>query len=51
MATSRGEADSCALARSAAEARGLAATMADLDWTCEFRLKVDSSAAKSVASR
>lgn len=39
------------LVRAASEALGMQSIMSDLGWSCKIRLLVDSSAAKSIASR
>ena len=51
VAQSSGEAEYYALARAASEALGIQSIMRDLGWEAEIRLLVDSSAAKSIASR
>ena len=51
VAQSSGEAEYYALARAAAEGRGIQALMRDLGWDAVVRVWVDSSAAKSIASR
>jgi len=51
IAQSSGEAEYYALVRAASEALGMQAIMRDLGWFCKIRLLVDSSAAKSIASR
>ena len=51
IAQSSGEAEYYALVRAASEALGMRSIMNDLGWDCKFRLLVDSSAAKSIASR
>ena len=39
------------MVRAASEALGMQSIMRDLGWSCKIRLLVDSSAAKSIASR
>ena len=51
IAQSSGEAEHYALVRAASEALGMQSIMRDLGWCCKIRLLVDSSAAKSIASR
>jgi len=51
VAQSSGEAEYYALVRAASEALGLQSIMKDLGWEAKIRLLVDSSAAKSIASR
>ena len=51
IAQSSGEAEYYALARAAAEGLGMQSVMRDLGWEMRVRLWVDSSAAKSIASR
>ena len=51
IAQSSGEAEYYALVRAASEALGMQSIMHDLGWHCKIRLLVDSSAAKSIASR
>jgi len=51
IAQSSGEAEYYALVRAASEALGMQSIMRDLGWDCKIRLLVDSSAAKSIASR
>ena len=51
IAQSSGEAEYYALVRAASEALGMQSIMRDLGWYCKIRLLVDSSAAKSIASR
>ena len=51
IAQSSGEAEYYALVRAASEALGMKSIMHDLGWDCKIRLLVDSSAAKSIASR
>jgi hypothetical protein len=51
VAQSSGEAEYYALARAAAEGLGLQALLRDLGWDACVRVWVDSSAAKSIASR
>ena len=51
IAQSSGEAEYYALVRAASEALGMQSIMRDLGWCCKIRLLVDSSAAKSIASR
>jgi len=51
IAQSSGEAEYYALVRAASEALGMQSIMRDLGWDCRIRLLVDSSAAKSIASR
>jgi hypothetical protein len=51
IAQSSGEAEYYSLARSAAEGLGIQALMKDLGWDARVRVWVDSSAAKSIASR
>jgi hypothetical protein len=51
VAQSSGEAEYYALVRAASEALGLQSIMKDLGWQASIRLWVDSSAAKSIASR
>ena len=51
IAQSSGEAEYYALVRAASEALGMKSIMNDLGWDCKIRLLVDSSAAKSIASR
>jgi len=51
IAQSSGEAEYYALVRAASEALGMQSIMRDLGWSCRIRLLVDSSAAKSIASR
>jgi hypothetical protein len=51
VAQSSGEAEYYALARAAAEGLGIQALMNDLGWDVMVRVWVDSSAAKSIASR
>ena len=48
---SSGEADYYALVRAAAEGLGMQSIMHDLGWKMRIRVWVDSSAAKSIASR
>jgi len=51
IAQSSGEAEYYALVRAAAEGLGMQSVMQDLGWKMRVRLWVDSSAAKSIASR
>ena len=51
IAQSSGEAEYYALVRAAAEGLGMQSVMHDLGWKTRVRLWVDSSAAKSIASR
>ena len=51
IAQSSGEAEYYALVRAAAEGLGMQSVMQDLGWKMRVRLHVDSSAAKSIASR
>ena len=51
IAQSSGEAEYYALVRAAAEGLGMQSVMQDLGWKLRVRLWVDSSAAKSTASR
>ena len=51
IAQSSGEAGYYALVRAAAEGLGMQSVMQDLGWEMRVRLWVDSSAAKSIASR
>jgi hypothetical protein len=51
VAQSSGEAEYYSLARAAAEGLGIQALMRDLGWDAIVRVWVDSSAAKSIASR
>jgi len=51
IAQSSGEAEYYALVRAASEILGMQSIMHDLGWYCKIRLLVDSSAAKSIASR
>jgi hypothetical protein len=51
IATSSGEAEYYALVKSAAEALGLKSLAKDLGWEFRIRIWVDSTAAKSIASR
>ena len=51
IAQSSGEAEYYALVRAAAEGLGMQSIMHDLGWKMRIRLWVDSSAAKSIASR
>ena len=51
VAQSSGEAEYYAMVRSAAEALGVQSIMRDMGWEAPIRLWVDSSAAKSMASR
>ena len=51
IAQSSGEAEYYALVRAAAEGLGMQSVMRDLGWEMRVRLWVDSSAAKSIASR
>ncbi len=51
VATSSGEAEYYAMVRGAAEGLGLAAVMSELGWKMPVEIRVDSSAAKAVASR
>jgi hypothetical protein len=51
VAQSSGEAEYYAIVRAAMEAIGLKSIMEDLGWQASIRLWVDSSAAKSIASR
>ena len=51
IAQSSGEAEYYALVRAAAEGLGMQSVMHDLGWEMHVRLWVDSSAAKSIASR
>ena len=51
IAQSSGEAEYYALVRAASEALGMQSIMRDLGCSCKIRLLVDSSAAKSIASR
>ena len=48
---SSGEAEFYAAIRGASEGLGLVALLRDLGWDASFRLWVDSSAAKAIASR
>ena len=51
VAQSSGEAELHAATKGAAEGLGMVSLMRDLGWTARLRLHVDSSAAKSMASR
>ena len=51
IAQSSGEAEYYAVVRAAAEALGMKSIMMDLGWHADIRLWIDSSAAKSIASR
>ena len=51
IAQSSGEAEYYAIVRAAAEGLGMQSIMHDLGWKMRIRLWVDSSAAKSIASR
>ena len=51
IAQSSGEAEYYALVRAVAEGLGMQSVMRDLGWEMRVRLWVDSSAAKSIASR
>ena len=51
IAMSSGEAEYYSMVKAASEALGAQALAADLGWTWKIRLWVDSSAAKSMASR
>ena len=51
IAQSSGEAEYYALVRAAAEGLGMQSIMHDLGWKMRIRLRADSSAAKSIASR
>ena len=51
VAQSSGEAEYYAMVRAAAEALGVQSVMRDMGWEIAIRLWVDSSAAKSMASR
>ena len=51
VAQSSGEAEYYAMVRAASEALGMQSVMRDLGWEATIRLWVDSSAAKSMASR
>ena len=51
VAQSSGEAEDYAMIQAAAEALGMQSVMRDLGWEARIRLWVDSSAAKSMASR
>ena len=51
MAQSSGEAEYYALVRAASESLGMQSLMRDMGWDAKIRLLVDSSAAKSLASR
>ena len=51
VAQSSGEAEYYAMVRAAAEALGIQSVMRDMGWETVIRLWVDSSAAKSMASR
>ena len=51
VAMSSGEAEYYAMAKAASEALGIQALAADLGWHWKVRLWVDSTAAKSMASR
>ena len=51
VAQSSGEAEYYAMVRAAAEALGVQSVMRDMGWEATIRLWVDSSAAKSMASR
>ena len=50
-AMSSGEAEYYAMVKGASEALGIQALAADLGWSWKVRMWVDSSAAKSIASR
>ena len=51
IATSSGEAEYYALVKAAAEGLGVKAVMEDMGWNMKVRIWIDSTAAKSVASR
>ena len=51
MAQSSGEAEYYALVRAASESLGIQSLLRDMGWGAKIRLLVDSSAAKSIASR
>ena len=51
IAQSSGEAEYYALVRAASEALGMQPLMRDMGWDATISLLVDSSAAKSIASR
>ena len=51
IAQSSGEAEYYALVRAASESLGMQSLMRDMGWDAKIRLLVDSSAAKSIASR
>ena len=51
IAQSSGEAEYYALVRAASESLGMQSLMRDMGWGAKIRLLVDSSAAKSIASR
>ena len=51
IAQSSGEAEYYALVRAASEALGMQSLMRDMGWDAKISLLVDSSAAKSIASR
>jgi len=51
VAQSSGEAEYYALVRAASESLGMQSLMRDMGWGAKIRLLVDSSAAKSIASR
>ena len=51
IAQSSGEAEYYAMVRAAAEALGMQSIMRELGWEADIRIWVDSSAAKSMASR
>ncbi len=51
MATSSGEAEFYALTKAAAEGLGVQSVAADLGYTLDLRVWVDSTAARAVASR
>ena len=51
VAQSSGEAEYYALVRAASESLGMQSLMRDMGWDAKIRLLVDSSAAKSIASR
>eukprot|EP00974_Lingulodinium_polyedra_P095560 9261497-Lingulodinium_polyedra.AAC.1 len=51
ISLSSGEAEYYALVKGSAEALGMKSLMADMGIQCEVRMRVDSSAAKGIASR
>ena len=51
VAQSSGEAEYYAMVRAAAEGIGMQSIMKEMGWDAEIRIRADSSAAKSIASR